>query len=75
MSEQPLAIITGSTGQDGAYLTRFLLEKGYRVVGTYRRTSSSNFWRLQELGIAEHESLSLVENDLQECTKLRGSFV
>jgi GDPmannose 4,6-dehydratase len=77
MSEQPLAIITGSTGQDGAYLTRFLLEKGYRVVGTYRRTSSSNFWRLQELGIAEHESLSLVENDLQElssCIRLLEKY-
>ncbi len=45
------AIITGITGQDGAYLTELLLEKGYEVYGTYRRTSSVNFWRLDELGI------------------------
>jgi GDPmannose 4,6-dehydratase len=38
-----IAIITGVTGQDGAYLTAFLLEKGYKVYGTYRRTSSVNF--------------------------------
>ena len=41
------AVITGITGQDGAYLTELLLNKGYRVYGTYRRTSSVNFWRLE----------------------------
>ncbi|MDA0892309.1 MAG: GDP-mannose 4,6-dehydratase, partial [Proteobacteria bacterium] len=45
------AIVTGITGQDGAYLTQLLLEKGYTVFGTYRRTSSVNFWRLDELNI------------------------
>ena len=40
------AVITGITGQDGAYLTDLLLNKGYSVFGTYRRTSSVNFWRL-----------------------------
>lgn len=38
------AIITGITGQDGAYLAELLLGKGYKVYGTYRRTSSVNFW-------------------------------
>ena len=40
------ALITGITGQDGAYLADFLLKKGYKVFGTYRRTSTPNFWRL-----------------------------
>jgi len=40
------AIVTGITGQDGAYLAEFLLKKGYEVYGTYRRTSSVNFWRI-----------------------------
>ncbi len=46
------AIVTGITGQDGAYLAELLLSKGYEVYGTYRRTSSVNFWRIEELGIA-----------------------
>ncbi|HKT97831.1 MAG TPA: GDP-mannose 4,6-dehydratase, partial [Paraburkholderia sp.] len=45
MNERRKAIITGVSGQDGAYLTKLLLDKGYQVVGTYRRTSSVNFWR------------------------------
>jgi GDPmannose 4,6-dehydratase len=60
----PLSIVTGITGQDGAYLARQLLELGHRVHGTFRRTSSSNFWRLEELGIKEHDNLRLVEFDL-----------
>jgi len=60
------AIITGITGQDGAYLTELLLEKGYEVYGTYRRTSSVNFWRLEELGVKEHENLHLIEYDLTD---------
>jgi GDPmannose 4,6-dehydratase len=60
------AIITGITGQDGAYLTQLLLEKGYKVVGTYRRTSSVNFWRLQEVGSLNHPNLTLVEYDLTD---------
>lgn len=60
------AIITGITGQDGAYLTQLLLEKGYTVYGTYRRTSSVNFWRLDELGITSHPALHLVEYDLTD---------
>ena len=60
------AVITGITGQDGAYLTELLLGKGYTVYGTYRRTSSVNFWRLEELGVQNHPKLNLVEYDLTD---------
>jgi GDPmannose 4,6-dehydratase len=60
------AIVTGVTGQDGAYLAQLLLEKGYAVYGTYRRTSSVNFWRMEELGIQAHPNLHLVEYDLTD---------
>jgi len=60
------AIITGITGQDAAYLAELLLEKGYEVYATYRRTSSVNFWRIEELGIENHENLHLVEYDLTD---------
>jgi len=60
------AIVTGITGQDGAYLAELLLSKGYRVFGTYRRTSSVNFWRIEELGIKEDPELRLVEHDLTD---------
>lgn len=60
------AIVTGITGQDGAYLAELLLEKGYTVFGTYRRTSSVNFWRIEELGIDKHSGLHLVEYDLTD---------
>src|SRR5215831_9918561 len=43
------AIITGITGQDGSYLAELLLSKGYEVVGTTRRSSAPNFWRIQHL--------------------------
>jgi GDPmannose 4,6-dehydratase len=60
------AIITGISGQDGAYLAELLLSKGYKVYGTYRRTSSVNFWRIEELGIQNHPNLHLVEYDLTD---------
>lgn len=60
------ALVTGITGQDGAYLAQLLLQKGYRVYGTYRRTSSVNFWRIEELGIEGHPELHLVEYDLTD---------
>lgn len=64
------ALITGISGQDGAYLARLLLNKGYRVYGTYRRTSSVNFWRIEELGVDKHPNLTLEEYDLTDlgCT-------
>jgi len=60
------AIITGITGQDGAYLAELLLDKGYKVYGTYRRTSSVNFWRIEELGIDKNQNLHLIEYDLTD---------
>ena len=60
------ALVTGITGQDGAYLAQLLLDKGYVVYGTYRRTSSVNFWRLKELGVHAAPNLHLVEYDLTD---------
>lgn len=60
------AIVTGISGQDGAYLAQNLLNRGYRVYGTYRRTSSVNFWRIDEIGIGSHDNLKLVEYDLTD---------
>lgn len=60
------AIITGITGQDGAYLAKLLLEKNYTVYGAFRRTSSVNFWRINELGITNNPNLNLVEHDLTD---------
>ena len=60
------AVVTGITGQDGAYLAELLLSKGYVVYGTFRRSSSVNFWRLDELGVTKHPQLHLVEYDLTD---------
>jgi GDPmannose 4,6-dehydratase len=54
------------TGQDGAYLVQLLLGKGYQVFGSYRRTSSVDFWRLEELGLRSDPNLELVEHDLTD---------
>jgi GDPmannose 4,6-dehydratase len=66
MTQPRSAVVTGITGQDGAYLAQTLLEKGYLVHGTFRRTSSVNFWRIDELGIRQHPNLRLVEYDLTD---------
>ena len=58
------AIITGITGQDGAYLAKLLLEKGYAIYGTYRRAASTNFWRIEELDARNNPNLHLVGHDL-----------
>lgn len=60
------AIITGVTGQDGAYLTKLLLEKNYQVYGAFRRSSSVNFWRLDELGVLHHPNMQMLEFDLTD---------
>ncbi len=66
------AIITGATGQDGAYLSELLLSKGYRVVATHRRSSSSDFWRLQYLGILNADNLRLLEFEIDDvCSAIR----
>lgn len=51
------AFLTGIAGQDGAYLSKLLLEKGYHVVGGFRRSASSEFWRLRELKIEDEVEL------------------
>jgi GDPmannose 4,6-dehydratase len=60
------AVVTGVTGQDGAYLTAFLLEKGYRVFGAYRRSSTPNFWRMEYLSLPGRPGLELLEYDLTD---------
>jgi GDPmannose 4,6-dehydratase len=62
------ALITGVTGQDGAYLAKLLLEKGYEVFGAYRRSASVNLWRLKELGVSEQ--IKLVPFDLLEFSNI-----
>lgn len=62
----PTALVTGISGQDGAYLAQLLLERDYQVYGAYRRTSSINFWRIEELGIRDHPNLHLVAYDLTD---------
>jgi len=61
-------LITGITGQDGAYLAKFLLQKGNKVFGTYRRQSSSNFWRLHYLDI--FNKISLIPADVLDSTSI-----
>ena len=62
------ALITGITGQDGSYLAKFLLEKDYKVFGTYRRLSTPNFWRLQYLDIFDR--VELIPADLVDSSSL-----
>lgn len=66
------ALITGITGQDGAYLAKFLLDKGYEVFGTYRRVSTPNFWRLEYLDI--FEKVNLIPADLGDAGSLVESL-
>ena len=58
------AIITGITGQDGAYLSKLLLDKGYKVYGAQRRNTGKSYWRLDELGITNQ--IEFVDVDLME---------
>ena len=61
-----IALITGSAGQDGSYLAKFLLEKGYKVIAADRRSSRSDNWRHKFLGIHEkviYEDFDLLDNE------------
>ena len=58
------AIITGVTGQDGGYLAKLLLSKGYKVYGAQRRNTGKRYWRLDELGITD--KIEFVDIDLGE---------
>jgi len=62
------ALITGIRGQDGAYLAKFLLEKGYEVWGADRRSGDSSNWRLKELGI--EKEVKIIYMDLMELTNI-----
>ena len=62
------ALVTGITGQDGAFLSRQLLDKGYDVYGIYRRVSSPNFWRLAFLGI--DKTVHLVPCDILDASSV-----
>ncbi len=69
------ALITGILGQDGAYLARFLVGKGYRVIGTYRRTSQIHTWRLEALGIQDKVTLECMDlEDLSNQIRILSKY-
>ena len=61
-----IALVTGATGQDGAYLSRYLIDLGYKVFGAYRRAASTNLWRLGELKLLDEANFSLIELDITD---------
>lgn len=73
MKPKKIALITGITGQDGAYLAKFLLEKGYRVFGLYRRTSSPNMWRLLSLGVRNR--VELIPGDMTDMASISNAII
>ena len=73
----PKAMITGSAGQDGSYLAQHLLNMGYIVVGTYRRTSmdlSRYFWRYNKLGILHHPNIIFQTCDVSDASSCLNVF-
>ena len=62
------AFITGISGQDGSYLSKLLLKKGYKVIGGERRSESGSLWRLQELGI--ENDIEITDFELSEFTNI-----
>jgi len=66
------AMVSGVTGQDGGYLAKFLLEKGYRVLGLYRRGSTDTFSKLREHGIIDR--IELLDFDLLEFSNICRLF-
>lgn len=67
------ALITGVTGQDGAYLAKLLLDKGYKVHGLVARRSSDTSWRLRELGIAG--DIEFIEGDLADACSIQRALI
>ena len=67
------ALITGVTGQDGAYLAKLLLEKGYKVHGLVARRSTDTRWRLRELGI--ESELTYLEGDLADACSTQRAII
>ncbi|MBN7138024.1 GDP-mannose 4,6-dehydratase [Lysobacter enzymogenes] len=68
MSNNKAALITGITGQDGAYLSKLLLDKGYEVNGVLARRSTDTLWRLRELGI--EGEVRLLDGDLTDLSSM-----
>ena len=68
MKSKKLALISGISGQDGAYLAKLLLDKNYEVYGIFRRVSSPNFWRLQTLGI--ESKVNLIPADITDFSSI-----
>ena len=68
MTKNKSALITGITGQDGAYLAQLLLGKGYQVHGFLPRRSTDTSWRLRELGILDE--VHMIEGDLSDLSSL-----
>ena len=62
------ALVTGVTGQDGAYLAKLLIERGYHVYGAHRRSASLNLWRLRALDVLDHPALELIPFDLTDAS-------
>lgn len=67
------ALVTGITGQDGAYLSKLLLEKGYEVYGLTARRSTDTSWRLRELGI--HGDIRFLEGDLADACSVQRAVL
>lgn len=71
-SEMKKALITGITGQDGAYLAKFLLDKNYEVFGLFRRSSTPNFWRLSYLNV--YDKVHLISGDMTDLSSIMSAF-
>ena len=72
MSKKKIALVTGVSGQDGAYLAKFLINKNYIVIGTDRRSARSNNWRLEYLDILE--KIIIEDLDITEVNNLIRVF-
>ena len=66
------ALITGISGQDGSYLAKLLLKKGYKVIGGERRSASGSLWRLKELNI--EKDIEIIDFELSEFTNIYRSI-
>ena len=67
-----IALIIGVTGQDGAYLSKHLLQKGYKVYGTARRSSTDSYFRLDYLGISK--DVEIIDFDLLESSNIQRTI-
>jgi GDPmannose 4,6-dehydratase len=66
------ALITGTTGQDGSYLAKSLLKKGYKVYGGERRSTTNKYWRLDEMGITD--DINFIELDVIDQANIRRAI-